>query len=171
MSQSHQPHSRFVEGPEQAQIVFYGISAFDPDKNACFSRTPQPHQISVRLNKSDIIRVFLHKPVHTVYLIKNLFCRLILLQIIIGWPDKTGKNLQAVYGGIRIIDENGTTVQQTGFTYGRPFLKGEKKYIPAFEYIPLREDALAVLKQPSGHTSIVFRLSEIIDESGESVTY
>ena len=85
--------------------------------------------------------------------------------------NKTGKNLQAVYASLLIVDANGTTVQQTGFTYGRPFLKGEKKYIPAFEYIPLKEDALAVLKQSSGHTPIVFRLSEIVDENSKSVAY
>ena len=85
--------------------------------------------------------------------------------------NKTGKNLKAVYGGIRIIDEEGAVVQSTGFTYSMPFLKNESKHIAAFEYIPLKPDALKILKKESAHVPVIFQLSEVVFENGESAEY
>lgn len=85
--------------------------------------------------------------------------------------NKTGKNLNAVYGGIRIIDEEGAVIQSTGFTYSRPFLKNEAKHIGAFEYVPLKPDALTILKKESAHVPVTFQLSEVLFENGESVKY
>lgn len=91
--------------------------------------------------------------------------------VVLTFVNQTGKNLNGVYGGIRILNASGEVVQRTGFSYGRPFLKDEEKTIPAFEFIPLQEAALAVLRDTAVKNPVRFELSEVIFEDGESQTF
>ena len=84
------------------------------------------------------------------------------------FKNNTGKNLNTVYGGLRILDAHGNVIQRTGFTYSRPFSKGEEKQIPAFTYVPLTEASKNVLQQAGDFIPIQFNLDEVHYSDGES---
>jgi|GEM_PF-4960341 len=85
--------------------------------------------------------------------------------------NNSGKNLKALYGGLRIINKNGDVVQRTGFTYSLPFMANEEKYIPAFAYIAIKDEALKILSSTTDFVPLAFELSEIVFEDGQSVKY
>ena len=45
------------------------------------------------------------------------------------FKNNTGQNLKSIFGGLRIINQNGDVIQRTGFTYSLPFYAGEEKQI------------------------------------------
>ena len=81
--------------------------------------------------------------------------------------NKTGKNIKAFYGGLEIQDEDGSLLQNTGFSYGMPFAAGAEKPIPAFQFMPLNEAAKAALANHPDSPPIVFDLSDIEYENGD----
>ena len=87
------------------------------------------------------------------------------------FKNKTGKNLKSVFGGLRIIKKNGEVVQRTGFTYSRPFKADEEKNIPAFAYIEIKDEALKILSSATDFIPMVFELSEVVFENGQSVKF
>jgi len=91
--------------------------------------------------------------------------------IMLTFVNRTGKNLNNVFGGIRIVDSDGNIVQRTGFTYSRPFLKGEEKKIPAFRYVPLTEASRETVRNAKDFIPLQFHVSEIRTEAGETLGY
>ena len=87
------------------------------------------------------------------------------------FKNNSGKNLKALYGGIRIINKNGDVLQRTGFTYSRPFMANEEKTIPAFAYTAIKDEALNILSSATEFVPLAFELSEVVFEDGQSVNY
>ena len=87
------------------------------------------------------------------------------------FTNTSGRNFSAVFGSLRIIDAAGDVIQRTGFTYSRPFNAGEEKTIPAFAYLDIQENAMEVLQTANETIPMIFILSEVQYENGETVTF
>lgn len=87
------------------------------------------------------------------------------------FKNNTGKNLTNVFGGLRIINRDGEVIQRTGFTYSLLFHAGEEKKIPAFAYIQLSPEALEILSSENDFIPMIFELSDVVFEDGQSITF
>ena len=87
------------------------------------------------------------------------------------FTNNSGKDIKAVYGGLRIVNEAGEIIQSTGFTYTRRFIAGSEKPIPAFAYIPIQPEALDILTSAENYVPMVFELSEVVFEDDESIQF
>jgi len=87
------------------------------------------------------------------------------------FKNKTGHDIQTVFGGLRIISRDGTVLQRTGFTYSRPWKAGEIKSIKGFAYLDINNAALQALTFADDYTPMIFEPSEIVFADGRSVTY
>ncbi|MBN1894825.1 hypothetical protein JW906_10035 [bacterium] len=87
------------------------------------------------------------------------------------FKNTSGKDMQTVFGGLRIIDQTGRIVQRIGFTYSLPFAAGSEKRIAAFEYNTIQAEALALLSSATDYIPMTFELAEVIYKDGQSVTF
>lgn len=87
------------------------------------------------------------------------------------FTNQTGRPVQTVFGGLRIVNREGVILQKTGFTYSRPFAAGAEIRIPAFAYIDLKPEAMNLLSTPIDFNPVVFELTDVIFEDGQSLNF
>lgn len=85
--------------------------------------------------------------------------------------NETGRDIQTVFGGLRVISRDSIVLQRTGFTYSRPWKAGEEKPIQAFAYLNINQAALQALTFATDYIPLIFELDEIVFADGESVSY